>query len=247
MAVLDVFVAPNLILGVGDDVTYQLVQSRLIAFDREQIVPALGNDLRGNVPLAALSIDAHQQALQVQGLEQFRKRAQFVALAGDLLLPQHQAESGRVRADHMHGWRIPIGRPAHRLAIDRHVAIERADDATDPASERRLELFGIQHAEDPKEGVLRRDTILQNQKAPQPIRLEPTPQGDVLETVRVREHRAHRNHQDLPEVMASPIARPARVFQLTQCLHQARSRRTHFVRPKDESRRGSERVHKMAA
>ena len=183
----------------------------------------------------------------MQGIEQFRKRPQFIALAGDLLLPQHQAESGREGADHMHGWRISIGRPAHLLTIDRHVAIERADDASDPATEGRLELLGIQHTKDPQEGVLRRDAILQNQKASKPVGLEPTPQGDVLETVRVLEHRAHCDHQDLPDVMAGAIARLAWVFQLTQCLHQARSRSTPFVRPKDESRRGFERGHKVVA
>ena len=223
------------------------MQRRLVSFDGEQVVSALGNDLRRNVPLTALGIDAHQQALQVQGIEQFRKRAQFVALAGDLLLPQHQAKSGREGADHMHGWRISIGRPAHRLAIDRHMTIERADDASDPAPEGRLELLGIQHTKDSQEGVLRRDAILQNQKASQPAGLEPTPQGDVFETVRVREHRTYRDHKDFPEVMAGAVARPTRVLQLTQCHHQARSRRAHFVRPKDESRRGFERVHKADA
>ncbi|HNV33864.1 MAG TPA: hypothetical protein PKK81_13060, partial [Nitrospira sp.] len=56
-----------------------------------------------------------------------------------------------------------------------------------------------------------------------------------------------RNHQDLPEVVAGPVARLTRIFKLTEFLHQTDSRSTHFRRPKDASRRVFERVHKMAA
>ena len=60
-------------------------------------------------------------------------------------------------------------------------------------------------------------------------------------------HGAHRNHQDLPEVVAGPVARLTRIFKLTEFLHRTDSRSTHFRHPKDESRRAFERVHKMIA
>lgn len=70
----------------------------------------------------------------------------------------------------------------------------------------------------------------------------------VLEAVGVREHGAHRDHQHLPEIVTTgAIARLARIFKLTESLHQADSRSTHFRRSKDESGRVFERVQKMAA
>jgi len=163
-----------------------------------------------------------------------------------LLLPQHQPEIGREGAHHMDRGPVAIGRATQGLAVDRYTALERTDNATHPASEHRLELLRVEHPKHPQERVGRRDAVLQGQEAAQPIGLEPPPQGDVLEAVGIREHGAHRDHQDLPEVVAGAVTWTARVFQLTQCLHQARSRSTHAVRPKDESRRVFERVHKMA-
>ena len=79
------------------------------------------------------------------------------------------------------------------------------------------------------------------------VGLESAPKGDVFEAVGVREHGAHRDHQDLPEVVAGAIAGLTRIFKLTEFLHQTDSRSTHFFRPKSESRRVFEKVHKMAS
>jgi hypothetical protein len=143
--------------------------------------------------------------------------------------------------------RIAIGRAAQRLAVDGHHPIECANDSAHPTPEDRFELLRVEHAEHAQKRVLRGNAVLEHEKAPQPVGLEPAPKGDILEAVGVREHGAHRNHQDLPEVVAGPVARLTRIFKLTEFLHQTDSRSTHFRRPKDESRRAFERVHKMAA
>jgi hypothetical protein len=147
----------------------------------------------------------------------------------------------------VHRRRIAIGRTAQRLAVDGHHAIECANDPAHPAPEHRFELLRVEHPEHAQKRVLRRDAVLEHEKAAQPVGLEPAPQRDVLEAVGVREHGAHRDHQDLPEVVAGAVAGLTRIFKLTEFLHQTDSRSTHFRRPKDESRRVFERVHKMAA
>lgn len=192
-------------LGIADEIAHPLVQRGLIARHREQIVRPLVDDLGGNVMLAAHGVDADQQALDVQGVEQFRDGRHLIALARDALLPQHQSKLGRKGANHVHRGAATIGRATQALAIDGHDTVERTNDVADPAPEHGLELLRIEHPKHTQEGVLRRNAILEHDEAAQPVGLEPTPQGDVLEAVGVREHGANGNHQDLPEVVTGAL------------------------------------------
>ena len=80
----------DLILVIKEGILNRLVQLGLVAFDGQQVIGLLGNDLLGNRPLAAHGINTHEETFQVQGVEQFRNGGDLVALRRDLLLTQHQ-------------------------------------------------------------------------------------------------------------------------------------------------------------
>ena len=77
--------------------------------------------------------------------------------------------------------------------------------------------------------------------------LESAPFGKIFDTVRVREHRADRDHQDLLKVMPGPVACLAWIFNLIQTFHQTRSDSAHIADSKDESRRHISAVYKPTA
>lgn len=236
-------------LGEAEALLQYALQTRLVAFDGQQVVGFLLQDLRGDLALAAHRVDADQIAFDQQCVEQLGDGADLVALAIDLLLPQHEAGLRGKRAHQVDRPVLPVARPAHRLAIDRkRAAAHRRDDPAHPASERVFERARIEDAEHPVEGVVRRDAALELQKALEPGHLVLGPERHVFEAVHVAQHRTDGDRQDLPQVMATRIARSARVFDLGQATHQGhRRRRFHSHRPKDESRRLLREVHKMPA
>ncbi len=97
--------------------------------------PVRAHDPGGDLALAAHGIDAHQQALDVQGFEQLGDGSDPVALARDFLLAEHQPQFGREGADHVDRWGVTVGRTAQCLAVDG----EHANDPAHPAPEHRLE------------------------------------------------------------------------------------------------------------
>lgn len=227
-------------------------QLGLVALDHQQVVTLLRNDLFGNVFLAAHRVDRDQQSLDRERLEQFGNCGDLVALGGDLLLAEHQSQLGGEGADHVDRALAARARAAHGLAIDcdragqARIVAERTDHATDPAPEHAFELLRIERAQDPQEGLLGRDAVLEHEEATQPRLLGARPEGDVLDRVAIREHGGDQDHQDLPEVVQGAIARLARIIDFVQIAHQGTPlRRTHALRPKDESRRDFRRVHKM--
>ena len=229
-------------------------QLGLVALDHQQVVALLRNDLFGNAFLAAHGVDRDQQPLDRERLQQLRNRGDLVALGGDLLLAEHQSQLGGEGADHVDRALAAAARAAHGLAVncdragEARIVAERTDHAAHPAPEHVLELLRIERTQDPKEGLLGRDAVLEHEEATQPRLLGACPESDVLDRVAVREHGGDQDHQDLPEVVQGAVARLARIIDFVQTTHQGTPlRRTHALRPKDESRRDFRRVHKMNA
>jgi len=144
--------------------------------------------------------------------------------------------------------RLTIARASHGLAIHRQGATYRSDEAGYPTPKGIFESLGVQDTKHPIEGVMRRNAIRQRQEALQPGLFLRRPEGHIFKRVDVREGGADGDHQHLLEVMPMGIARPSRVGNFVQIVHQ-RHRRTRFHsrRPKDESRRVSQAVYKIDA
>src|SRR4051794_29022939 len=75
----------------------------VIGLEHQEIVGALGPDLRGDVLLAAYRIQRHDAALQVQGLQQLRDRRDLVRLAVDRALAKRQPLTACPSTDHVQG------------------------------------------------------------------------------------------------------------------------------------------------
>src|SRR5215211_1573568 len=73
----------------------------VIGLEHQEIVSALGPDLRGDVLLTAHRIQRHDAALQVQGLQQLRDRDDLIRLAVDGALAKRQSLFACPSTDHV--------------------------------------------------------------------------------------------------------------------------------------------------
>ncbi len=117
-----------------------------------------------------------------------------------------------------------------------------------PLAKNRHKPPGVEEAKHALDGVVRRYSVLQCQETSQPVFFQPTPQGDILEVVGIREHGANRDHRNFLEIMQGSVARSARIVESGKGVYQIRPRdRRHFFRPKDESRPELTAVYKTYA
>lgn len=244
-------VAPSLLqrfpLGEAEPLLQGALQARLVALHGQQVVGLLLQDLRRDLALTAHRVKADEAALDQQRVEQFGDGPDLVALAIDLLLPQHETVLGGIRAHQVDRPARSVARAAHRLAIDRkRAAAHRRDDPAHPASERFFERARIEDAKHAVEGIVGRDAAVELQEALEPAHLVLGPDRHVFEAVHVAQRRVDGDRQDLLQVMPTRIARSARVLDLGKATHQGHRRwRFHSRRPKDESRRLFREVHKV--
>jgi hypothetical protein len=233
---------------IADQITHLLMQRGLVALDREQVV-ALLDDLGGNLALAAHGVDAHQQALDVQGFEQLRNGGDLVALAGDLLLAEHQSELGGEGADHVDRRRIAIGRAAQVLPSIAAIRPHRVRPTIPPTQRRNTasNCFGSSARNTRRKVSCDGMPFLSTRKRRSQSALSRPQKGDVLD-LSASESMAHTAITRISRKSCKvPLLGLTRIFKLTEILHQTDSRSTHALRPKDESRRVFERVHKMNA
>lgn len=108
-------------LGIGEEVLDVLEKSRPIGRERQQIVAAC-DDRLGDVGLGSHGVDGKEGAFEFEALHKRRDSADFIGLAGDRLLAQHQSLAGGPCAEHVQ--RLPaLGarlRSPRGLAVDRH-------------------------------------------------------------------------------------------------------------------------------
>jgi hypothetical protein len=75
-----------------------------------------------------------------------------------------------------------------------------------------LERLGVDQHEDAAERVVRGDAVRQREEAAEPRPLAAAVEGDVLEALRLAQHRADRDHEDVEQpVLDPPLA--TRVFE----------------------------------
>src|SRR6187397_2527966 len=98
---------------------------------------------------------------------------------------------------------------AQRLAINRHdLAVEGLGKGLGPGAEAGLEGVRIDQHEDPPEGVVRGNAVGQRQKRPQPTQLVAAIECNVVPALRARDHRTHRDDQDVDQPMIDLAGTP---------------------------------------
>src|SRR4051794_27962005 len=89
--------------GALELLAHSLKGAAVIGLEHQEVVGALGPDLRGDVLLASHRIQRHNAALQVQGLQQLRDCDDLIRLAVDRALAQRQPLFAGPGADHVQG------------------------------------------------------------------------------------------------------------------------------------------------
>jgi hypothetical protein len=132
------------------------------------------------------------------------------------------------------GGRSGVEGRAQRLTVDGDHALGRLGEARHEGDETSPELLRIQKPEHPAEGVVARNAPLQLQEAAQKALLGPAKLGHVHRRLPAAEDRAHRDHQDLQQIVPPGIARPWILDLL-----KARRKPDHQIlhRPKTRQRR----------
>src|SRR3954447_3964672 len=151
-----------------------LMQVGVVVLDRQDVVAATGDNLGGDLLLAAHRVDGHQGTGEVEQLQEPRDRSDLVGLVVHGHLAEADVVGAGPGADQVQRRQPAAAAPAaaHRLAID-------GDDATgphtrlgqgrDPSGEASLERLRVQQAEDAAEGVVRGDAVGQTEMAGQPV------------------------------------------------------------------------------
>jgi hypothetical protein len=98
---------------------------------------------------------------------------------------------------------------AQGLAVDRHdFPVKRLGKRLSPSGEAGLEGVRVDQHEDAPEGVMRGNAVGQRQKGSQPAQLVATIKGDVVPALGARDHRAHRDDQDVDQLMIDLAGTP---------------------------------------
>ena len=82
-------------------------EGRLVAFEGEQVIGLVFDDLVGDLDLAAHGVDGHERSFELIGfgqvVEEFRDGRDFVGLLGHAELSQDQSSVGRVGTQRVEG------------------------------------------------------------------------------------------------------------------------------------------------
>lgn len=200
----------------------------MVVLDAQHVVGTpFANRLR-NACLRAHRVDRDDTALQRQRCQQLGNRRDLIGLRGRRRLTEHQADVGREGTDQVQGARRSLGRAAPTgLAVDRHhrVRPQGGHPLADPAPKGGFELAWVERGKYAAEGVVRGDTVLEHQEAPQPVDALLGPCFDVGELVRAAQHGAHRDREQLGQIVPD-LPRAARVGNRDENLRE----RNHFPR-----------------
>ena len=208
--------------GIVQPSTNVLVQRRLVARQRQNIVAAAVQDGLGGGALAVHRIGGHDPAFEVEQRQQPGQGRDLVAVAVDLVLAQHQTLLDRPSVDHVQRLaailvleaapgRLPVDGDHPAAAGLRGVPGEGGDET----AEAGLERVRIEQAKDPREGSVARNPALQAQKTAQERLLGASEHGHVDAGLGARQGRRQRDQQDLQQIVALGIAR-ARVGQIAK-------------------------------
>src|SRR3954463_8026564 len=221
--------------GTFEMSTHGLEGAAVIGLQRQEVVGTLGPDPRGNVLLAPHSIERHDGAVEMQGVEQLGEGGDLVRLAIDLALTEHQPLITGPGADQVQRAVIvaaAAGAP-DGLAVNRHhLTLHLTRQGLCPAREAALERVRIDQHEDPPERTVRGNTVRQVQKGLQPSLLAAPVKLDVLPAFRASDHRTHRDDENVDQPMIAlacyprigePVETRRQTFDHAACLPSPRT------------------------
>ena len=87
---------------IGEEQRRVLMQTGLIAFEREDIIRAFIDDAPGDFLLRPHGVDRHDRALEGEHVQEFRDRRDLVGLSVDRLLGEHEPRLGGVGRNQSH-------------------------------------------------------------------------------------------------------------------------------------------------
>jgi hypothetical protein len=157
----------RLVRRIVEECADVLMQRALVALQRQDVVAALIDDLPGNGTLAVERVGGHDRALQCEHLQKLRHGGDLIRLGVGGNLRQHKALLAAPRADHVQG-RLATGAiegAAQDLAVNRHDALNRIGETGHELVEGSTEPLRIEQPEQPTEGVVAGQAVLQLEKA----------------------------------------------------------------------------------
>src|SRR5215212_5129675 len=191
--------------------SYVSLQPKLIAFDREQVVPSLFDDLRTQVTLAKHRVTEDDAPLDRQDAEQFESRLVFVGLGIDAYLREDclmlMGESGY----QMLARRLAITAATEVLAVEGDRILggarrRRWQPRRNPTRESCLKSDGVQNPEEiGKTRGRRRLATTKSQRVRQGDAMIATELGNGRGPFAAVEHGQHRERQHREEWMPSAM------------------------------------------
>src|ERR1700722_1531087 len=193
-------------------------QGWLILFDREHVVAAAFDDLRGNLLLTAHRVDGHQGAVNVQEFQQLGNRRNFIGL----LLHRHLAQAQRIRrgpgADDVQGLQTADAGATQRLAIDGNRRQAKClMQGIHPGAEASLKPLRTQTLKHTLKGVMRRNAVGQTQEFLEPILAALAKSHDLLPIIAATDGGTERDRDDVQQQMLA-AANAARIFEFAKVL-----------------------------
>ena len=182
----------------------------LIVFDPKHVVGTRLIDRLCDVGLTPHCVDPGVASLQDERLQQLRDRLNFVGAALRSALAKGQALPTSPRLDQVPrlfagGW---ISTPTQRFSVDSDdLSVDLLVGFPRPRSETFLELLRIDPAKNPAERVMRGDSILKWQKAPELIQSQFSELLHRNERVGATNRSAHDQDNNLSKRVGLPIAR----------------------------------------
>ena len=153
-------------MRIGQEAADIVVQSALIAFQRQHVVRPLPDHLCRDGALAVQRVGSDDAAFQRQQFQQLGHCGDLVGLLVHRQLAQQQPLSDRPGMQHVQRRlaRRPIEGAPQGLGIDGHHALKRVGKPVHEAGEAGGERHGVKQPEHPAEGVVAGNAVLEAQK-----------------------------------------------------------------------------------
>src|SRR5882757_3710374 len=189
--------AHGLLLGYEEfDV---IPKTALIAFQSQDIIRLLVDDLLRDLALTPHRVDGDDRTVDGQQVQQLWNGDDFIGFLGYLGLTEHETlargESG-YHVDRRLAFVFETG-PARRLAVDRDDAFRYCGDRRDPGGEAALELSGVQHGQDIAEMIVGRRAVTERTEAAQQVQLLHAKDGYLGDGLRPGRYREQAKKKDL--------------------------------------------------
>ena len=192
--------------GLEEDLDL-LVRVGLVGFEAQNIVRFGFDELVCDVRLAPDRIDGDGAAFEADQLEQFGDRSDFILAVTGIHLAQDELVVDGPSADEMKRRllvTVDEGAP-QRLSIDGdQLLIHDFLEVLDPALEALYEGFGVEHGEDPVEGVVRRDAVFELEKLLKPVDARCRELLDFGPSIQAADGRTQSDCQDVVQIVAPP-------------------------------------------